>query len=78
MCTYTCVQDECIATSAKTGQGVDRILPAIVDRLRPPALPQGGGGGGAAAEGKDRPLRARVVDSWFDTHRGVICLVQVP
>jgi len=56
--------------------------------LLPPvaANGRGGGGGGDAAAvllagstavSSSLPLRARVVDSWFDDHRGVICLVQV-
>ena len=60
--------DDCFATSAKTGRGVAPLLPAIVARVPPPTS---GPGGPAAA------CRARVVDSWFDDHRGVVCLVQV-
>ncbi|MEO8250826.1 MAG: translation elongation factor 4 [Burkholderiales bacterium] len=54
-----------IACSAKTGMGIDEILEAIVARI--PA-PRGN------AEG---PLRAMVIDSWFDTYVGVVMLVRV-
>jgi len=56
---------EAIACSAKTGQGIDEILEAIVAKIPPP-------------RGKaDGPLRAMIVDSWFDTYVGVVMLVRV-
>jgi GTP-binding protein LepA len=54
-----------IPCSAKTGMGIDDILEAIVARI--PA-PRGN------AEG---PLRAMIVDSWFDSYVGVVMLVRV-
>ena len=56
---------DAIACSAKTGQGVDEILEAIVARI--PA-PKGNPAG---------PLRAMIVDSWFDNYVGVVMLVRV-
>ncbi len=56
---------DAIAVSAKTGEGVDTILEAIVRRIPPPA-----------GRGEDR-LRALVVDSWFDTYVGAVALVRV-
>jgi GTP-binding protein LepA len=54
-----------IPCSAKTGMGVDEILEAIVARI--PA-PRGN---------PDAPLRAMIVDSWFDSYVGVVMLVRV-
>jgi GTP-binding protein LepA len=54
-----------IPCSAKTGMGVDEILEAIVARI--PA-PKGN---------PNAPLRAMIVDSWFDTYVGVVMLVRV-
>ena len=54
-----------IACSAKTGMGIDEILEAVVARM--PA-PKGNPAG---------PLRAMIVDSWFDTYVGVVMLVRV-
>ncbi len=56
---------DAIACSAKTGMGIDEILEAVVARI--PA-PRGN---------PDGPLRAMIVDSWFDTYVGVVMLVRV-
>ncbi|KAL9931553.1 hypothetical protein V8E36_009550 [Tilletia maclaganii] len=62
-----------IAISAKTGQGVDEVLRAIVERTQP--VP--GAEGGAIEERDGRGFRALVFDSWFDHFRGVVALVSV-
>ncbi len=54
-----------IPCSAKTGMGIEEILEAVVARI--PA-PRGNPAG---------PLRAMIVDSWFDTYVGVVMLVRV-
>jgi GTP-binding protein LepA len=54
-----------IPCSAKTGMGVDDILEAIVAKI--PA-PRGN---------PDAPLRAMIIDSWFDSYVGVVMLVRV-
>jgi GTP-binding protein LepA len=54
-----------IPCSAKTGMGIDEILEAIVARI--PA-PRGNAQG---------PLRAMIIDSWFDSYVGVVMLVRV-
>ena len=56
---------EAIACSAKTGMGIDDILEAVVKRI--PA-PRGN---------PDGPLRAVIIDSWFDSYVGVVMLVRV-
>jgi GTP-binding protein LepA len=57
--------EEVLAVSARTGQGVDDLLEAIV-RLVPPPQPN-----------SERPLRALIFDSQFDTYRGVVGHVRV-
>ena len=56
--------DACLV-SAKTGEGVDELLEAIVKRI--PA-PKGD---------VNAPLQALIVDSWFDNYVGVVSLVRV-
>jgi GTP-binding protein LepA len=56
---------DAIPCSAKTGMGIDEILEAIVANI--PA-PKGN---------PNAPLRAMIVDSWFDTYVGVVMLVRV-
>jgi GTP-binding protein LepA len=56
---------DAIPCSAKTGMGVDEILETIVHKF--PA-PRGNPNG---------PLRAMIVDSWFDSYVGVVMLVRV-
>jgi GTP-binding protein LepA len=56
---------EAIPCSAKTGLGVDDILEAIVAKIPPPR--------GTA----EAPLRAMIIDSWFDSYVGVVMLVRV-
>ncbi len=54
-----------IRVSAKTGEGIHEVLEAIVRELPPP-------------EGeRDAPLRAMLVDSWYDSYLGVIVLVRI-
>ena len=57
--------EDALRVSAKTGEGVDDLLEAIVERI--PA-PEGS---------EEEPLKALIVDSWFDNYLGVVALVRV-
>jgi GTP-binding protein LepA len=57
--------DNAIPCSAKTGEGIDEVLEAVVHRMPAPR--------GIA----DSALRAMIVDSWFDNYVGVVMLVRV-
>ena len=57
--------DDAVQASAKTGLGVQDILEAVIARIPPPK-------GDPAA-----PLKALIIDSWFDNYVGVVMLVRV-
>ena len=54
-----------IPCSAKTGEGIEEILEAVVARMPPPRGDPAG------------PPRAMIIDSWFDNYVGVVMLVRV-
>ncbi len=56
---------EALLVSAKTGEGVGALLEAIVQRLPPPPGE------------RDAPLKALIVDSWFDNYLGTVSLVRM-
>ncbi|THD77035.1 MAG: elongation factor 4 [Phenylobacterium sp.] len=56
---------DAVLTSAKTGEGIHELLEAVVHRLPAPK-------GDAAA-----PLKALLVDAWYDPYLGVVVLVRV-
>lgn len=54
-----------VLVSAKTGKGVPAVLPAVVEHIPAPT-------------GNDKaPLKMLLVDSWYDTFKGVVLLVRV-
>ena len=57
--------DEILKVSGKTGEGVDELLEAIVERIPSPK------------QEVDKPLKALIFDSIFNTYRGSICYVRV-
>ena len=60
-----CDESEIIHISAKTGQNVDQVLAAIVERIPAPTGQP------------DDPTRALIFDSYYDDYRGVILYVRV-
>ena len=56
---------DAVRASAKTGLGIDDILEQVIARIPPP---QGD---------PDAPLKALIIDSWFDNYVGVVMLVRV-
>jgi len=55
---------DALRVSAKTGEGVEEVLEAIVHRIPPPTV-------------LDAPLQALIFDSWYDSFRGVVVLARV-
>jgi GTP-binding protein LepA len=56
---------EAILASAKEGKGIHEILEAVVAKVPPPV------------GDPEKPLRVLLLDSWYDSYRGVVILVRV-
>jgi len=54
-----------IPVSAKTGEGIDKVLEAVVDLIPPPQ------------DTSNKPLRALVFDSAYDSYLGTVCLFKI-
>ncbi|KAI0155452.1 GTP-binding protein lepa [Hypoxylon sp. FL1284] len=63
--TFELDSSEAIGVSAKTGLNVAEILPTVVEKIPAPTGDE------------SKPLRMLLVDSWYDSFRGVICLVRL-
>ncbi|KAJ1814971.1 Translation factor guf1 mitochondrial [Coemansia sp. RSA 2598] len=57
--------DRILHISAKTGLGVDQVLPAVIEKAPPPL--------GSV----DKPFKALLFDTWYDTYVGVVCLMAI-
>jgi GTP-binding protein LepA len=57
--------DDAVLTSAKSGIGIAEVLEAVVTRIPPPK------------GDRNAPLKAMLVDSWYDPYLGVVILIRV-
>lgn len=62
--TFGFSSEEIIKVSAKTGEGIDKLVDAIIDRVPSPKV-------------KEDKLKCLIFDSYFDPYRGVVILVRV-
>lgn len=60
-----CGYEDVLAVSAKTGQGIEALLAAVIDRVPPPRA------------GEANSLRALIFDSVYDEYRGVVAYVRI-
>ena len=63
--TFGFKEEEIILTSAKTGEGIDKLVDAIINRIPSPT------------GDVNNKLKCLIFDSYFDSYRGVIALVRV-
>ena len=56
---------DAVRASAKTGEGVEDIIEALIAKIPPPK------------GSPDEPLQALIIDSWFDNYVGVVMLIRV-
>ncbi|KAL1917543.1 uncharacterized protein VTP21DRAFT_3936 [Calcarisporiella thermophila] len=63
--TFELDMSSCIKISAKSGLNIDQVLPAVIESFpSPPGH-------------IDKPLKALLFDSWYDTYVGVICMMAI-
>ncbi len=71
-------KDEIIKVSAKTGENVDKILEAIIERIPAPGNTPGVSQGASKhTPGVDQELQALIFDSGLDPYKGVIATVRI-
>ena len=58
-------EDEIILTSAKNGIGIEELVNAVIERIPPPKGEE------------EKPLKALIFDSYFDSYKGIVALVRV-
>lgn len=58
-------ESDILLVSAKTGQGVDKIIEEVIKRIPPPT------------QESQKPLRALIFDSFYDNHKGIIAHIRV-
>ena len=56
-----------ISVSAKSGLNVDKILPAIIERIPSPPI----------STTNQQPLKALLFDMWHDSYKGIICMISI-
>ncbi|MFV0256261.1 translation elongation factor 4 [Candidatus Liberibacter solanacearum] len=59
--------DDSLLISAKTGEGIQQLLEKIIQQLPHPTSP----------EGENAPLKALLIDSWYNSYLGVMVLVRI-
>ena len=57
-------KDEILCVSGKTGEGVEALLDAVVEKIPAPSS-------------KEKSLRALIFDSYFDSYKGIVALVRI-
>ncbi|NOY05218.1 MAG: elongation factor 4 [Chlorobi bacterium] len=60
-----CSEEDILKVSAKSGEGVDEVLQAVVEKIPPPS------------GDPDAPMRALIFDSVFDNYRGAVSYIRV-
>jgi GTP-binding protein LepA len=60
-----CEGNEILEASGKTGEGVEKILERVIKKIPPPK------------ESQEKPLRALIFDSKYDTYKGVLAYVKI-